>query len=418
MIKKSLLALAIKVVGSAIGFFLGIFIAQSIGAKELGIYYLAISIVTIPLTVCIFGLNITLLRDVSKLDVESESGVILTTILSTCIPVLLISTFISITLFFMSEYISLHYYKNEALIYPLKLVSLSLMPIALFSVIAHALQGMKKLLLAMLLLGVTHNLGILSFSILYPPDSAVDFSTYYLMFSIVTLLLSVVPLCLLFKDVISGTIKISFEKVFFGSSAIFISQLLAQLYTQFPTLIVGKVYSLEEVAFYAVSLKLAMLISFILMAVNRAISPNFSHFFHTNQMVLLGLLVKRSTRLMLVISVPIFLLIYFGAEYLLSLYGVGFSSAKNCLQILALSQLLYVMTGNVNVLLQMAHYESIVKDSAIVSSVFAVILSLCLIPAFGITGAAITTLISMTLANLISSYRAYKILKINTLKFW
>jgi O-antigen/teichoic acid export membrane protein len=416
--KKSIIALSIKVLAATVAFCLSIYLGRTLGSEQLGIYYLAISIVTVPLTLIIFGLNITVLKVVAKSTVDRCWGTINKVVVSSLLFITIMSLIIAGILFILSKYIALSYFNEPKLITPLQFIVLSLIPVALFNLLAHALQGVKRIYVSMLLMGGGHNALIFLYIFIYPPKVATDISLAYLFSAGVTLLIGIVLWFGQRKTKLFTIIKVSEMSIFKGSTSIFLSQMLAQFFTQFPIIILGIYLSSSDVALYAVSLKIAMLISFVLMAVNRVVAPDFSILYSQGEVDKLRVLLKNSSRFMLIVSIPMVAIVTLFPKFILSLYGDSFVDAAACLVVLAFAQFVYVATGNVNVLLQMTGNENVVRNSSLLSALISILSAIIFIPMFGIVGAGLSTLVSLFIASGFSAYKANKLLGINTMRFW
>ena len=416
LVRSGLGALFMKGGGAAIGFLASVIIGRQLGADEIGVYYLSLSLITIPLTLSIFGMNITILKEISRYYISNKWEAINNIFFQTTISVLLISSSFSILLFLMADYIGKEFFSNDRLVDVLRLISISIIPVSIFNLHGHAIQATKKILRAMFLMGGVHNLLVVVLLLIFYVDNAKKMAMLYMISAFITMFVGVV---LWFSDH-SSSIRFNFkrENLVKRSTPTLVSQLLGQAYTQVVVILLGVWSTPLAVGYFVVSLKIAMLISFVLMSVNRVVAPDFSGLYSRGEHTELRKLVAASSRFMLVISIPFVILIQAFPSMILNIYGEGFAEAANCLRILALGQLIYVITGNVNILLQMTGNETVVRDSSIVGAALTLFLGVILIPIWGLHGASFTTLISLSVANFISCYRANYILKINTLKIW
>ncbi|WP_122082589.1 lipid II flippase MurJ [Vibrio coralliirubri] len=414
-IKSGLIALSLKVSGAIIAFLLSIILSRILGGEQIGTYYLALSIATVPLTVAILGFNIITLKNISYSYSTGDCSSVAGYYTTSTIIVFLTSFIATFSLYAFSEKIALFVFEDSNLTEPLKYIAFSLLPVALFNLNGHSLQARKEVFSAMLVMGLLHNLTIIIFVLISRPVSASDMSSYYFLSAIFVLMIS---FFLWFREKNYRICSIVSIRKYNGCISVFISQILTQLYTQAPLLLIGYFHNPIDVAHYAISLKIAMLISFILQAINRVVAPDFSRLYKERKIDELNNILRQSIRLMLVIALPMSLVITIFSKEILYMYGEDFTSAADCLVILALSQLVYVLAGNVNVLLQMTDNSNVVRDSAIISSAVSALLCILLIPDFGIVGASFGTLFSLLTSSSYSVYKANKKLKVNTIRFW
>jgi O-antigen/teichoic acid export membrane protein len=183
------------------------------------------------------------------------------------------------------------------------------------------------------------------------------------------------------------------------------------------TIMLGAMKGAKTVGIYSVAIRGAELITFILFSVNTVLAPTIASLYAAKDIKQLQQLITKSTRLILLFSLPIGLgLILFSHRFLL-LFGHEFTQGRTALTILSAGQLVNATLGSVNLLLVMTGYE---RDAALgigISALLNIILNATLIPLWGIEGAATATASSMTLWNILLAIWVYKRLGIHTTPF-
>lgn len=116
----------------------------------------------------------------------------------------------------------------------------------------------------------------------------------------------------------------------------------------------------------------------------------------------LGKYVRNTTRLLIITSLPIILLMLIFPDFLMSLFGKGFEGGAGYLRVLVLGQFINVITGSVGYLLTMSGHEKDMRNITIINGALAVILALILNPIFGAMGSAISTAIAVALSNIMA----------------
>jgi O-antigen/teichoic acid export membrane protein len=174
----------------------------------------------------------------------------------------------------------------------------------------------------------------------------------------------------------------------------------------------------QAVAFFATAQRTAMLTSFILFAVNTIAAPKFAAMHAANDMQGVRRMAIMSVRMMLLVAVPTTLFIFLLPEWLMSMFGEGFSAAATALMILAAGQFVNIATGSVGYLLSMTGLEKKVRDNVLISGAVSVLLGLILIPIYGVIGAAVAYACGVASQNLLGVYQVKKHLGFNTLCFW
>jgi O-antigen/teichoic acid export membrane protein len=184
-----------------------------------------------------------------------------------------------------------------------------------------------------------------------------------------------------------------------------------------PMLFLGVWESNDKIGIYSAASRTAMLISFILIAVNTIAAPKFAALYQQRDFESLASVAKNATKIMVVLSVPPLLLLMLFPGNVLSLFGEQFKEGATILVILAFGQFVNVATGSVGYLLVMTGSERAMRNNQIFCAFIMVILSLFLIPTYGGLGAAIATTMILMLQNLVAAMIVKNKLNIVTLPF-
>ena len=171
----------------------------------------------------------------------------------------------------------------------------------------------------------------------------------------------------------------------------------------------------EQVALFASAQRMALLISFILIAVNVVFSPKIAKAFSNNRLNDVDSLALMSSRVMIVISMPLLIFIMIYPEFILGLLGPEYIEAKNILRILVIGQFFNVCSGSVGVILNMTNNERDMRKLVLIVSPIAIFLSVILTQIWGVIGAACATAIAMILQNTLEIYKVKKRLGFNSL---
>ena len=158
----------------------------------------------------------------------------------------------------------------------------------------------------------------------------------------------------------------------------------------------------RTVGVYRVALQASMPVFFVLAAVNAVAGPAMAKAHAASDRRELQRVATWTARAGLLGALPAAaVLILFGRQILGFLFGTVYSSGSTALGILAAGQFVGVAAGSVGLLLNMSGHE---KDTVVGSGIAVVVnlvLNLVLIPAWGMTGAATATTLSLVTWNLI-----------------
>ena len=179
--------------------------------------------------------------------------------------------------------------------------------------------------------------------------------------------------------------------------------------SQVIVLLLGSLASIDNVGLFKVATQGAGLVSFGLVAVNLVLSPYVTRLFQEGKTSELQHLATIGTRMAFGIAFPVALiLIVFGKTLINWVFGSEYTAASLPLTILCLGQLINAAAGSVGMILNMAGYERETFKAISVALPVSIILTLVLVPPFGVTGAAIassTSLVVWTLYMMLSVQR-------------
>jgi len=155
------------------------------------------------------------------------------------------------------------------------------------------------------------------------------------------------------------------------------------------------------VGYYAIAVNLATLTAFILYAVNSIVGPKFSVLFHSGKMDELFYVAKKSARLIFWATVPILLsFVVFGKPILRILYGHEFGVVYPSLVILVLGQFVHSISGATGLFMNMTGKQKVLRNIMLFAALTNISLNLLLVPEYGISGAAIAAMVSISAWNI------------------
>lgn len=163
------------------------------------------------------------------------------------------------------------------------------------------------------------------------------------------------------------------------------------LMNQTDMLVVGFMLSKSDVAIYSVAIRIASVISFVLVAVNAIAAPTISELFHDGKEKELRKLAKDTARMVFWPTVALVLVIVLFAPFILSLFGENYIEGKVVLYILCIGSVVNAMMGSVAYLLNMTgHEKDTFKVFGITAAINLIVNPIC-IHLLGLEGAAVAT---------------------------
>ena len=163
----------------------------------------------------------------------------------------------------------------------------------------------------------------------------------------------------------------------------------------------------DQIAYYSVSVKLAMLTTLALMSVNIVIAPRIAEIYENQKMQKLQMLMKHSTRIIFLISICVLGVLFFFSEEILGLFGQGYVIANNALLFLLAAQFFNAVSGPGAIYLNMTGRQKTLNKILVSALIINISLNFYLIPIQGINGAAKATLASLIIWNTITTVLIY-----------
>lgn len=162
-------------------------------------------------------------------------------------------------------------------------------------------------------------------------------------------------------------------------------------------LVVAAFRSPAEAGIYALCTRIVRAGLVVETAVRVAVAPKIATLLGKGEVKEASVLFTSMTRVVILASWPLFLVLIVFAPTVLGVFGEGFSSGATVLIVLAVAMMVRLATGIVQSLLLMggrSHYQMGNKMAAVVVNLA---LNLLLVPVYGIIGAAIAWVVTMVL---------------------
>jgi len=204
------------------------------------------------------------------------------------------------------------------------------------------------------------------------------------------------------------TQSLSIKQILSSSYPLLLVESSSFIGTWVEQVLLGILATHEDVGIYNVCVKYAILTSISLRSVNSISAPKFSEYFFQNDYKSLGKVVRKSTKMTFWAAFPVTCIYIILPGFCLGIFGKSFTHGTIALSILGVSGLINVMTGSVGPLLQMTGHQKTLHRILWISVFLEVILNWALIPFFGVTGAAIASMVCSTIKNFSMVYYVRK----------
>ncbi len=221
---------------------------------------------------------------------------------------------------------------------------------------------------------------------------------------------AIIPFFFLYKHFFSKVDKLEKVTPINNKTLITVSFPMLLTYSSFAINNFADIYMIKhfglgnaQVGIYRQCFKLAQLASIIMVALNTTVQPKLSQLFHNNNHNELKRIARKSSKMMVLFSIPLFLLLTFGAKYVLMIYGKEFVVGTWVLIIMTIGQIVNTVCGPVAQLMNVTGHQNALKNIVISAAIINVVMNLFLIPIYGIIGAAVASMASMVIWNIFGS---------------
>jgi O-antigen/teichoic acid export membrane protein len=328
--------------------------------------------------------------------------------------VFLFSLFPFVLFYFGSEYVS-QLFGNSGLNLFFKTVAFAIPFFILHELFLYYFISVKKFLTYNLFMFVLPNVLLGVFLLLFYYYGKTDFYTF-LAFAASIFLVVLIEFILVYESKIpSISPTISTKLLIKTASPMMFSGLLLYLLNWTDIIMLGLMVDETQVGIYNIAYKVGSVGFLVIVSVSTIITPQMATLYGSGHLLELKKLIHQATRLIAVLSIPLVLFLVFFSEYILSFFGSEIVSGSSTLIIVSIGVLFSAMAGNVDQILNMTNNQIVLRNITFLVFIINVILNLLLIPNYGINGAAIASLVSNIVINLLCVYYIKKKLGFYTL---
>ena len=407
-----------RIVSSICVFLFGVLVARRLGASDSGIFYLAVALVTIAAVLCRVGLDGAVVRfvagQVARGELRDPGAVYGRSMLVIgCLSVL----FTGLVLL-GSEPISARVFGKPELTAVLTIMAWLLFPLALLMIHGQFLQAEKKVAAAVFC--QTGLLPVISLALLFlwpNRSSLAEVSSIYVISALLALAIAIPSYLSLSNSRPVWKSDYDFRPLVDSARSLAVSDLVNKIIQPWaPVIFLGIWGTATHVGLYVAANRLAALVVFATMPVNRMLAPKIAALWAESDHDAFHKLARQATWLMVAVSVPMALALLLLPDLMLKVFGAEFESAASILLILALGQLFNAVTGPVRSMLVMSGHEKDHRQSSMAGGLAIVITGVVLIPSLQANGAALAATAGMIVNNMAAAWFVRK--RLGVLPLW
>ena len=406
-IKNSLNVLLLRASGILLMFLLSLFLTNSFSAEIVGQYDFVRSFLMILSGASLLGTNQAIIFYSGILTSNKSFGSIRSIYFKMNFLILIACTILYTPLLAIDkETINQIFNKQGAY----ELVSLSLKGLVFYSITMlniDTIRALKHTLISEGFRNVFRYMPFFIFSIiLYIIDSPEDLVVWFIYsFIVIFIISSAVVYFFLFKKdfVTSKHQNFSSSSILKTSYPMAISAISFFLMQSTDVLFISAYDTFDSVAYYSIAVKLASVTALALISVNIVIAPKIATIYNDKNFYELKSILKKATRINVVISLPIIIVLLCFSEYILSTFGINYVLAKSALWVLLIAQFFNSVTGPSALYLNMTGRQKKLNVILLISLLINIVLNIILVPAYGMLGAAISTTASFIISKILAS---------------
>lgn len=414
MLQQSVKTMLLRILGVVTLFGFTLFLTNTYDPKIIGQYDFIRSYLLIVGSICILGMDQSIFYFTGMLKSNNQLGA-LKSIYIKMIVLILAMCLLSLASLFLIGQDTISYFLNDDKIFNIILKATLLLFFYCITVFnTEVLRALEVIYVAELFRNTFKYLSVIIGSILlfYIHKEYYLVETFLIGFIFLSIISTLMILSIFKKNINYLPQKeqqtTSYSFIFLKSFPIAISTMAIFLMMSFDVMFLKKYKGNEEVAFYALAVKLMTLLLVVMNSVNITISPKIAEQFFSEKKAELKKTMQHSARMIFMISIPTVLFFCLFSTTILSFFGSQYLVAKEPLLILMIGQGICSYFGGVQVYLNMTGRQNIFQVILIFAVLLNFFLNQTLIPLYGMNGGAISYVVSMFFWNLIAAIVIYK----------
>lgn len=401
-IKNSAIVLILRVAGMALAYASIILISRLFGAETYGRFALLLTTAQFLVLLFSLGLPFAIVKLTSDVNFFKDNKPQNTYLLNALKAVFISGLLGAVIIFFLSKAVAVYVFNDVLLIPYLKTLSYFFVFLVLHKFLIEFIKGKKHFTSYGLFLYVLpYALFFLVFGIMYYQNQNTTEESVYYAYLLPFLVLALATFCFLPIKRLKTKKLHNYNALFALSFPMLFSAAFIFISNWTDVFMLGAMVSKAEVGIYNAAYKVATIALVIINAINAVLAPKIATLYSQNNLDGIKREVQKATKIITYLSVPIIVLIIILRKQFLSIFGAEFVQGEYALIIIAIGLLFNAMSGSVGQILNMTKHQHQLKKFTIISVIINIVLNYILIKNFGIIGAAIASLVSNVVLNVL-----------------
>ena len=411
LLMRILRAVVARSGGAAAGLLLTYVVVRTLSLEQAGYFLLAYTVLAFLRPISVFGTNTVSLKHIGAAFELGQWGELQGHSIKTLAIVTLMTALLSVVVWLSAPILALKFWGMPDMVDVMRTGAYAVLPLGLTLLLSSFFQAIQRTVAAVLILtvNISASLAVLLLIVAFERAS-----------SVATALVGVAWINALVAAgwwfVRMGGYKPiwpSFGQVMGPSFAIWIATIMTTTTKWNGQIIAAAWVEPDEIAYLVVAQRLALAVSFIMIAINLVTAPLFAGLHQKSDIYAMQRLASTTTYAMVAVGSVVFVVFVLFSRTAMGLFGEEFRDYGYLLIILATGQLINAVTGSSGYILIMAGFERQYRNLIAVSTAASLLFSFLLIPIFGLTGAAIATALGVSGQHLGAAFLVRKYLGIN-----
>lgn len=419
LLSGSAITFVIKVVGMFFGYLVVWVISRKYGADGVGLYSLTSRLLNSLAIVGCLGLNISVLRYVGQYGKHPDAPARLKQLYGHAVKLAFpFAVFLGIVLYFFAEEVAVKLFENETYIPALKISAIALPFFAINLINIEFIRGLKRLKVSEYLRSINRPMIILALLLLSVFGAGILNPVYaYIVGLGCTFMVSLGYIFGYLRKAKSGiSVKkgLQLKEVWSTSSPMMTKAVASFVFTNAGSVFLEIYAGTDQVGVFNVALRLAQLVSLILIVVNTISAPKFAELYWAGKTRELQKMITQTTKLIFWTSLSISILLVLFSNFFLGLFGTEFKTGSLAMIILVIAQMINAFAGSVGVFLNMSGNQKVLRNIMLGTMILTLVGYYFFTPLFGIFGTACVALFGALVVNVSSAVYVHKKLNIIT----
>ncbi len=412
--KNVSIVFVMMVLGALLSLSLRIILARGLAQEEFGLFFSALSLIGVLLILRDAGLSITLVKFVSEYLPKGERDLAKSTILIVSLIELFLSVVVGSTLFLLSDFLAINYFKIPIASPVMKLISIYFILFTVIELVERSFQGFQKMGLYSSINFVKMSLVVLATVIFLNIGMGVFAPTYAFLLAGLLIPIIYIPVFLkkVFPDFFTIGTKVDkglVKKLISFGLPVMITITADKIIINTDIILLTAMSTLEEVALYNAAQPISKMVWYLAIAFASVVLPMTSELWSSGKKDLVVKGCEDVLKYFFILLVPTTLVMFVFPKIIINFFfGIRYIESAIVLQIFSVGAIFFSI-AYVNLFILSGIGKP--KANAVISSLAAllnIVGNLFFIPLYGISGAALATVSSFLFILVLSTFELKK----------